>query len=159
MNKNVLITIIVILVVAVLCVGGYMLLNKKEETKSLDINAASQILSSATPFNEMATMDITTEELSSLYGINTENVEQVIGKMPMMNVQASMYVLIQAKDGAVDTVKAELDQYATKYEEQWSTYLPEQYELVKNRKTGVVGNTVYMIIAENAETLEQEITK
>ncbi len=159
MNKNVLITIIVILVVAVLCVGGYMLLNKTEETKSLDINAASQILSSATPFNEMATMDITTEELSSLYGINTENVEQVIGKMPMMNVQASMYVLIQAKDGAVDTVKAELDQYATKYEEQWSTYLPEQYELVKNRKTGVVGNTVYMIIAENAETLEQEITK
>ena len=86
-------------------------------------------------------------------------VENAIGKMPMMNVQASMYLLIQAKEGTVETVKSELDQYATKYEEQWSTYLPEQYELVKNRKTGIVGNTVYLIIAENAETLEQEITK
>ena len=107
----------------------------------------------------MATMDITIEELNTIYGINTENVEQVVGKMPMMNVQASMYVLIQAKDGTVDTVRAELDEYAKQYEEQWSMYLPEQYELVQNRKVGTIGNTVYMIISENAETLEQEITK
>ena len=104
-------------------------------------------------------MDITIDLLRSVYGINTQNVENVIGKMPMMNVQASMYLLIQTKEGTAETVKAELDQYATKYEEQWSTYLPEQYELVKNRKSGIIGNTVYLIIAENAETLEQEITK
>ncbi len=156
MKKNVLITIVVILVVVALIVGAVIFWGKE---KTIDVDVAGQTLANSTPFNELATMDITTEELGSLYGINTENVEKVVGKMPMMNVQASMYLIIQAKEGTVDTVKAELDAYATQYEEQWSTYLPAQYELVKNRKMGVVGNTVYMIIAENAEALEQEITK
>ena len=159
MKKKILIILVVILIVVVLGAGIYFILNNRSENKSLDVELAGQTLANNTPFNEMATMDITIEELNTIYGINTENVEQVVGKMPMMNVQASMYVLIQAKDGTVDTVRAELDEYAKQYEEQWSMYLPEQYELVQNRKMGIVGNTVYMIIAENAETLEQEITK
>ena len=157
MKKNVISVIVAILIVVVVGAGAYFILNKSE--KSIDINLASQTLSNSAPFNELSTVDITKDLLSSLYGINIENVENVLGKMPMMNVQASMYVLIQAKEGTVETVKSELDKYATQYEEQWSTYLPEQYDLVKNRKTGVVGNVVYMIIAENAETLQQEITK
>lgn len=159
MKKKILIILVVILIVVVLGVGIYFILNNRSENKSLDVELAGQTLANNTPFNEMATMDITIEELNTIYGINTENVEQVVGKMPMMNVQASMYVLMQAKDGTVDTVRAELDEYAKQYEEQWSMYLPEQYELVQNRKVGTIGNTVYMIISENAETLEQEITK
>ena len=159
MKKKILIILVVILIVVVLGAGIYFILNNRSENKSLDVEPAGQTLANNTPFNEMATMDITIEELNTIYGINTENVEQVVGKMPMMNVQASMYVLIQAKDGTVDTVRAELDEYAKQYEEQWSMYLPEQYELVQNRKVGTIGNTVYMIISENAETLEQEITK
>lgn len=154
MKKNVLITIVVILVVAVLVVGAVVLLNNKKEEKTIDVDVAGQTLANSTPFNELATMDITTEELGSLYGINTENVEKVVGKMPMMNVQASMYLIIQAKEGTVDTVKAELDAYATQYEEQWSTYLPAQYELVKQRKIGVKGNYVYLIVSENSSELE-----
>ena len=159
MKKNVLSVILAIVIIVVVVVGAYFILNGNQKEKSLDLNTASQTLSNSAPFNELSTRDITIDLLSSVYGINTENVENAIGKMPMMNVQASMYLLIQAKEGTVETVKSELDQYATKYEEQWSTYLPEQYELLKNRKTGIVGNTVYLIIAENAETLEQEITK
>lgn len=159
MKKNTLIAIIVIIFIVVLGVCAYIFLSNKGEVKTIDIDAAGQTLANSSPFNEMSTIDITTEQLSSSYGINIENVDKVIGKMPMMNVQASMYILIQAKDGTVDTVKAELDKYAQQYEEQWSMYLPEQYELVQNRKMGTVGNTIYMIVAENAETLEQEITK
>ena len=159
MKKKILIILVVILIVVVLGAGIYFILNNRSKNKSLDVELAGQTLANNTPFNEMATMDITIEELNTIYGINTENVEQVVGKMPMMNVQASMYILIQAKDGTVDTVRAELDEYAKQYEEQWSMYLPEQYELVQNRKVGTIGNTVYMIISENAETLEQEITK
>ncbi len=159
MKKTVLSVIVAIVIIVAVVVGAYFILNGSEEEKTIDLNTASQTLSNSSPFNELSTIDITIDVLSSVYGINTQNVENVIGKMPMMNVQASMYLLIQAKDGTAETVKSELDQYATKYEEQWSTYLPEQYELVKNRKTGIVGNVVYMIIAENAETLEQEITK
>lgn len=157
MNKNVLIAVIAVVVVAV--VGAYMFLGNDEEAKSLNLDTANQILSSTTPFSEMMTMDITSEELGSVCGINTDNVEKVYGKMPMMNVHSSMYLLIQAKEGTVETVKAEVDKYVAQYEEQWSTYLPEQYEYVKNRKEGVLGNTIYLIIAENAEALEKSITE
>ena len=71
-----------------------------------------------------------------------------------IDVQASMYLVIQAKDGVVDSVKTKVDNYATSYEQQWERYLPEQYELVKQRKTGVKGNYVYLIISENAAELE-----
>ena len=159
MKKKVIIAIIIIILLLAIGVGVFMLLNNGKNTeKSLDINLAGQTLANNTPFNEMTTMDITTNELSTLYGVNIENVENVVGKVPMMNVQASMYILIQAKNGVAETVKSELDKYATQYETQWSTYLPEQYEIVKNRKSGIIGNTVYMIIAENAEDLEQQIS-
>lgn len=158
MNKKMIISIVVILAVIVIGVVAFFML-KQEPVKTLNIEEASNTLSNATPFSEMATMDITSDLLEDVYGINPQNVANVVGKAPMMNVHASMYILIEAVDGQVDTVKTELEQYATNYEQQWERYLPEQYELVQNRKVGVVGNTVYMIVAENAETLEQEITK
>ena len=157
MKKKILIAIIVILVIALIAVGAYFIFFNEEKT--LDVDTANQTLASSAPFNELASMDVTVEELGTIMGINTENVEKVAGKIPMMNVQASMYLLVQAKDGAVDTVKSELDNYLAQYEEQWSTYLPAQYALVQNRKVGTVANTIYVIIAENADTLEQEILK
>lgn len=157
MKKKILIAIIVILVIALIAVGAYFIFFNEEKT--LDVDTANQTFASSAPFNELASMDVTVEELGTIMGINTENVEKVAGKIPMMNVQASMYLLVQAKDGAVDTVKSELDNYLAQYEEQWSTYLPAQYALVQNRKVGTVGNTIYVIIAENADTLEQEILK
>ena len=162
MKKNILIVLVILLILVLVGAGIYFLTRNSEEdttAKTVDINAVGQTFANSAPFNELTAMDITADTLGTVFGINTENVENVVGKMPMINVQASMYVLIQAKEGTAETVKAELDKYATQYEEQWRTYLPEQYALVQNRKMGVVGNTVYMIIAENAETLEQEITK
>lgn len=159
MNKNTFIAIVVVLIIALVAIGAYMIFSKPEEVKSMNIETAGQTLANSASFNQLMAKDITMEDLQNIYGINTDNVESVVGKMPLMNVKASMYLLINAKEGAVDTVKAEVEKYAEKYEEQWSQYLPDQHELVKNRKIGVVGNTVYMIIGENAETLEQEITK
>ena len=157
MKKKILIAIIVILVIALIAVGAYFIFFNEEKT--LEIVTANQTLASSAPFNVLASMDVTVEDLGTIMGINTENVEKVAGKIPMMNVQASMYLLVQAKDGPVDTVKWELHNYLAQYEEQWSTYLPAQYALVQNRKVGTVGNTIYVIIAENADTLEQEILK
>ena len=159
MNKKVLSAIIIIIIIVIALIGAYVLWGKKADTKTIDIEAANQTLANSTPFSQMAMMEITENELQSTYGISEENVEKVYGKMPMMNVQASSYLLIKAKEGKVDTVKVELENYASQYEEQWSRYLPAQYELVQNRKVGVKGNVIYMIIAENAAELAQEITK
>lgn len=155
MNKKVIYGLIVLIVVVAVIVGVYFLLNQnKEENVTIDLQALNTTLSEKEPFNELATVDITEETLQTMYQISPEEVDEVIGKMPMMNVQASMYLVIKAAEGAVDSVKTKVEQYGTSYEEQWATYLPEQYELVKQRKIGVKGNYVYLIISENAADLE-----
>ena len=160
MNKKIVYLLIVLIVAIVVAVAVYFLTTQNQQNGenannvTIDLQALNTTLSSQTPFNEMATMDITIETLNTMYQITADEVEAVIGKMPMMNVQASMYLVIQAKDGSVDSVKTKVDNYATSYEQQWERYLPEQYELVKQRKTGVKGNYIYLIISENAANLE-----
>ena len=162
MSKKVIYVLIVLVVIIAVAVAVYFLTTQNQQESggdnannlTIDLQALNTTLSSQPPFNEMATMDITMETLNTMYQITADEVEAVIGKMPMMNVQASMYLVIQAKEGAVDSVKTKVENYGTAYEEQWATYLPEQYELVKQRKSGVKGNYVYLIVSENAADLE-----
>lgn len=155
MNKKVIYALIALVVIIAIVVAVYFFLTQnKEEEVSIDLQALNTTLSSQPPFNELATTDVTVETLGTVLQITPDEVEAVIGKMPMMNVQASMYLVIQAKDGAVDSVKTKVENYGTAYEEQWATYLPAQYELVKQRKIGVKGNYVYLIVSENSSELE-----
>ena len=156
MNKKVLYLLIAIVVVAIIISGVYVFTGENKGN-DLDLQQLNTSLSEKAPFNEMATMDVTTEELSMLFEINPEDVNSVIGKIPLMNVHASMYVVIEAKEDTVDTVKEKVEQYAQAQETQWQMYLPEQYELVKQRKQGTIGNYVYLIIAESATELENLI--
>lgn len=155
MNKKIIYGLIALVIIIAIVVVFYLLISKnKEENVNIDMQALNTTLSSQPPFNELATTDVTVETLEAVLQINADEVEEVIGKMPMMNVQASMYVVIKAKEGAVDSVKTKVENYGTAYEEQWATYLPAQYELVKQRKIGVKGNYVYLIVSENASDLE-----
>ncbi len=155
MNKKLIYGLIALVIIIAIVVALYFVLSKnKEENVNIDMQALNTTLSSQPPFNELATTDVTVETLEAVLQINADEVEEVIGKMPMMNVQASMYIVIKAKDGAVDSVKTKVEDYGTAYEEQWATYLPAQYELVKQRIIGVKGNYVYLIISENALDLE-----
>ena len=155
MNKKIVYVGIALIVIIAIVVGAYFIIGQnKEEEVNIDQKALNTTLSSQPPFDELATTDVTVEMLETVLQINADEVEEVIGKMPMMNVQASMYLVIKAKDGAVDSVKTKVENYGTSYEEQWATYLPAQYELVKQRKIGVKGNYVYLVISENSSELE-----
>ena len=155
MNKKVVLGIIILVIIVAVIAGVYFLvIGNKEKEVTIDLQALNATLSQQTPFNEMSTTDITMQTLQNMYEITTEEVDEVIGKMPMMNVQASMYLVIKAKPDKLDSVKTKVDNYAKAYEEQWAMYLPEQYELVKQRKTGAKGDYVYLIISENASELE-----
>lgn len=151
MNKKVLITIISIIALVIIAVGAYFLV-KGNQKVTLDLATISKNITEK-GFSEMATTDVDKELLSTYFQVDTANVEEVYGKIPMMNVQASLYVLIKAVDGKAETVKQNIETFAQNYEEQWSRYLPAQHELVQNRKLGTNGDYVYLVIAENAEEL------
>ena len=162
MAKKIIIVIIALILVVAIAFGVYYLVNNNKDngennnttSENIDLQAINNEISSQPPFSELATMDITLENLPTLFNINADEVEEVVGKMAMMNVQASRYFIIKAKDGAVDSVRQQVEDYGNSYEQQWATYLPEQYELVKQRKIGTIDNYVYFIVAENAQDLE-----
>lgn len=161
MSKKVMgIIVAVVLVLAI--VAGLIVLNMMNKNDSLNKTSKIEInleeldekISNTTPFDEMATMDVDEEILSTLFQIEPELVTESIGKLPMMNVQASMYLVVKASSGNVDKVKEKVDEYFKSYDELWSRYLPDQYDLVKNKKMGVKGDYVYLIICEDAEEIE-----
>lgn len=155
MNKKVIIGIVVAIVVIALAVGAYFLMaNKPKEINLAEVSAA---ISTKGGFDDMATSDIDTDFYTSYMAANAENVETMSGKFPMMNVHASMYLIVKAKDGQVEAVKQDLENFGQVYDDQWARYLPAQYELVQNRKIGTYGNYAYIIIAQNAEELESLI--
>ena len=151
------VVIAVIVLVAIIAISVILLMNNNKSV-NLDLASLNEEMSKMGEFSEMAAMDVDKDTLLQVCGItDTDAVEEVIGKMPLMNVKASMYIVVKATDGKVDYVKEKMEEYAKNYDELWSRYLPDQYELVKARKLEKVGNYVYLIISEEAEELEKAI--
>ncbi|MDD3304160.1 MAG: DUF4358 domain-containing protein [Clostridia bacterium] len=104
-------------------------------------------------FSNNRMMNITKQEANEVFGIDTEDIEEIIGKMPVLNISSSMYVVIHTKKEKVAEMTEKLNDYAIKYEKEWESYLEGQYELVKNRKIGNKGNYVYLIITDEPDKL------
>ena len=157
------IVVIIIAIVVVIVIAGNAKKDEEqnggqESQQSVELNlteVASKIEENSI-FAEMATEEVTTETLGSFFKVDTSKVSNVVGKVPLMNIQASMYVIVEANDSAsAEEVKTELETYGEAFEGQWKTYLPEQCDYVKNRKIGVKGKYAYLIIAENSDELEK----
>ena len=153
-NKLPLIIGIVAIVIALIIAVVVLVIPKEETKKEINLEEVSNKITENSAFKEMATEDISTDTLKNYFQVNTENVEKVVGKVPLMNVHSSLYVIIQAKEGKANEVKEDLNEFLKGYEELWSRYLPDQYEYVQNRKFDVIGDYVYLIIAEDSGKLE-----
>lgn len=129
--------------------------SEKAGQTAINLEDLNKDFAKMAPFDEMASMDIDSTMLTDVFQIDEDLLEGYIGKFPMMMVHASMYLVVEAKDGEVETVKEQVEAYAELYEEQWASYLPEQYELVKDRKCGVSGNFVYLFVGESAAEMEE----
>ena len=102
--------------------------------------------------NEMpALIDLDSDTLSAVYGINSSDLEAYICKMPMMATHATEFFIAKVKDGKMDTVKAAVEKRQDDLEAQWSQYLPEQLELVKNYKLVTNGNYILFAISDSAD--------
>jgi len=99
--------------------------------------------------------DIDESQLESILGLKKDDVEEYIIKMPMAIVSAESYMVIKPAKGKKDTVKDAMKTYLENQEQQWSTYLPDQYELVKGRLEKEIGDyLVYIISKDNNRVLD-----
>lgn len=161
MSKKLILIISYIIVMIIILVFGavsiYMYLNNQNENLNIDMNMLNTNMSEEAGFNEKRMQDITLNNVSEIFNIEQSMVKEAIGKIPLLNISSSMYVVIHTDEENVEQVKQNLNEYGINYENQWSTYMEDQYELVKQRKIGNVGNYVYMIVYEIPDDMIEHI--
>ena len=93
--------------------------------------------------------EVDADILEAVYGITPEDYEEAAGYITMINVKTNNVVLVKAKEGRVDAVKAALENKRSEIEEQFKTYLQDQYEIAKEGKVVVLDNYVALFILED----------
>lgn len=176
MNKKTIIIVSVVVAVLVIALGFVFLFKNKDNngTTSAGNSKVDEIVKKIEEKEDFAGMmqsiDSSSENkdekefsmsiLESTFNITKEDVNLVKGKIPQINVKASMYLVVEAKEGKVEDVYKKLEEYGANYEKQWQTYLPDQYALVKQREIKKEGNIVYIVIpTERINKLAKSIDK
>lgn len=100
-------------------------------------------------------MQIDDSLLKDQFDINPTDLDAYLIATPMTMVQTSSFYILKPASGKKDEVKEKMDKYMSNLEETWKTYLPEQYELVKNRKEVTYGDyLIYIISSDNDKVFE-----
>lgn len=158
-KRNIILIIISILLVIIIGIALVIFLNynnsisNKDENISISLGELDKKIEQTNEFEFLKMNAITDDEASAKFLIDKSKIKNIIGREPIVHTKSGMYVVIQTDLDNIQDVKLALESYGSEYEEQWKTYLPDQYELVKNREIGVKGNYVYMIVSESPEKI------
>lgn len=145
--------ICLVILVVIISIVLFVYNTNKNNVKNVDMASLDIEMATEGNFNNNRMLDITKQEASEIFGINPDYIEEVIGKTPLLNISSSMYIVVKAKENNVQDVKKSLEEYVVKYEQEWASYLEDQYELVKNRELGNKGDYVYLIICDEPDKL------
>ncbi len=75
----------------------------------------------------------------------------------LMNVQAYAIAVVKPADGQKDTVLKYLADYQAQVESSFDNYLADQYETAKNAVTREVNGYIVFVMAENADSIAENI--
>ena len=98
-----------------------------------------------------AMMEVTKENVKDTLNIDPASLDEFLMETPMMIVQSNTYIIVRPASGKEQEVKDAINAYMKRLEEQWKTYLPDQYELVKNRKEEKLGDYLIYIVSSDNE--------
>ena len=102
-------------------------------------------------------MELTDEQVQEIYNIDPEKLADYAIRIPMMNVKSNEIAILKVKDVAdVPAVEEAVKQRAATVQQQFETYLPDQYENAKNYKLVTKGNYVLFVISDQADALVTE---
>ena len=102
-------------------------------------------------------MELTGEQVQEVYNIDPEKLADYAIRIPMMNVKSNEIAILKVKDVAdVPAVEEAVKQRAQTVQQQFETYLPDQYENAKNYKLVTKGNYVLFVISDQADELVTE---
>lgn len=91
--------------------------------------------------------------LKELYNIDSEMISEYYVAIPMINIQANEIAMFKVKEGKMDLVKQGVEKRVKDLESNWSQYLVDQYEIVKDYKVYESGDYYFMVISEDASKI------
>ncbi len=97
--------------------------------------------------------ELSLEDFTKQFSLKEKEISEYQAVVSSKKEESSMYIVIRPRDGKVEPVKKRLDQYMKEYEKKWSTYLPEEYNLIKNRMETEVGSYLVYIISRDNEAV------
>lgn len=103
-------------------------------------------------------MNVEGSDLETLTGVNPKDLDEFLVKNSVMT-QASSYYILKPKAGKEDKVEEAMDDYMDRLEDQWETYLPDQYELVENRLEEEYGYYLIYVISNDNSLVFKTIKK
>ena len=157
MNKKKKYIVIIAMVLVVIAVIAFITYCVYEKNKNIDLDNIKSEISNSSSYNSLNMQDITTENMEDIFSIKSYMVKRVVGEVPLLAVDSSMFVILEVEDEYKDEVKNALNEYALNLENEWKNYLEKEYELVTSRKIGTKGKYVYMIIADDVNEVESYI--
>ena len=103
-------------------------------------------------------INVENSDLEALTGVDPDDLDEFLVKNSVMT-QSSSYYILKPKEGKEDKVEDAMEDYMDNLEEQWETYLPDQYELVKNRLEEEYGDYLIYIISNDNQLVYKTIKK
>jgi len=152
MKKTVALLLAVVLCCSLAACGG------TSAAKELDLTAfyENEI---AAKYELPGMMAVEGEYIDAFYpGLSALELKQQVLYMPMMNVHATEFLLVEAQNEE-DAQKVEeiFAQRLSDLDATWSMYLPEQYALVETAQVLRTGNFVTLIVSDYQSEIESAL--
>lgn len=151
--------ILIIIIFGIVVFSGVKTIMKNNENKNVNIslNEFNDVILESSNFNSSKVKSISGLELEEMFDISSEDINSFYGKKSVLNTDASMYLLIDANEGNIQNIYEKLEMFGEDYELKWSEYLESEYDIVKDRKIGIINSYVYLIISDDAYDIIREI--
>ncbi len=159
MRKKIIIYSCISLVILALILFFILFFNINRDVE-IDLQTLNKEILENGDFNNSNTKEINIEYINNTVGIDSKYIEEYIGIIPLVDISASQYIVIKTNSKTdAEIVFEKLSNYGETLEKSWNKFLLSQQQLVANRKIGIKGKYVYLIISENAEDIENLILK
>lgn len=93
------------------------------------------------------------EMIEQYYYIDASMLDEHVVMFPVMNVNATEIFIAKVSDENIDAVLEGIDKRVEDAEQVWASYLPAQYELVKNHQIVQRNGWVMLVISEHSEEI------
>ena len=118
------------------------------------VKAIKEKAAMAEPVDEVNFKENT--DIATMLNISPDDLAEGVYVKAMINIKADELIVLKAADDSkIETLKKALEDEGAAQEQNWSTYLPEQYELVKNRLIKQEGPYLILFVGEKKDVAEE----